>query len=260
MKFPFLLALLFLLNGCGKYDIRNLDKPPPEDYETWKKPSNSQLDIKKALLECGAIAPSTLGWPYRKAYEKIGIVEQYEQFNHDFLVNRCMINAGFIEQNTSWPLKEACADVRYRDYPACQTHAIIPTPSVERRLNSWYCKTKIDYNYCLKYALAPQLCSPEKTKTPPPECLANDQNHPSDAKRINTLEADSSAKYADDHENNGLMRLWFPGLYHPHPMSPQSQEYMRRVLDQQRLQQNIQNQNNSQMNQLQMDTTPKARR
>ncbi|MEI8363096.1 MAG: hypothetical protein WCG35_07735 [Betaproteobacteria bacterium] len=171
MKFPFLVALLFLLNGCGQYDIRNIDKPPPEDYETWKKPSNSQLDIKMALLGCGAIAPSTLGWPYRKVYEKIGIVEQYDQFNHDFLVDRCMINAGFIQQNTSWTLQDACADKRYRDYPACQPDAVIPTPSVERRLNSWYCKVKSDYSYCLKYSLNPTACSPEDARHLPPECL-----------------------------------------------------------------------------------------
>tara|TARA_R110000787_G_scaffold177485_1_gene289496 strand:- start:2343 stop:2867 length:525 start_codon:yes stop_codon:yes gene_type:complete len=169
-----LLVLFFLLVGCTQYSIRNIDKPPPEDYQMWKKSNKSQLDVKKALLECGAIAPSTLGWPYRKAYEKTGVIEEDEQFNHGFLVDKCMIKAGFIQQNTNWTLNEACTDTRYRNYPACQPNAVIPSPSVERRINSWYCKVKSDYNYCLTHALAPQLCSREKTKNPPPECLADD--------------------------------------------------------------------------------------
>jgi len=172
MKRYISLVFLLILNGCGQYSIRNIDKPPPQLHEVWWKKGTSFLQIRKTLLECGQ---ASLGGASSEIYEKIGIVEQKDQTNHSFLVDRCMLKAGFVEQNTSWTLKDACTDMRYRDYPACQLNAVIPTPSVERRLNSWYCKTKTDYDYCQRHALAPQLCNPEKIKTPPPECLADGQ-------------------------------------------------------------------------------------
>lgn len=223
-----LAALLVLLNGCGQYSIRNIDKPPPEDYELWVKQGKSQLQIKKALLECGAIAPSTLGWPYGKAYEKIGIVERNDQINHGFLVDRCMINAGFVEQNTSWTLKDTCADMRYRDYPACQPNATIPTPSIERRLNSWYCKTRTDYDYCLMHALAPQLCSPEKTQNPPNECLVDGQ---------------VSSPISQTHSSTQKTNNYLP----PDRIQEQARQMQR----------DTQNQNNRQMNNMLKNTAPK---
>lgn len=229
------IAIFLLLSGCG-YSIYNIDKPPPEDYETWKKQNNSLLDIKKALLECGAIAPTTLGWHYKEAYEKIGIIEQKDQVNQGFLVDRCMLKAGFVQQNTSWALEDACADARYKALPACQPNAIIPIPSVERRLNSWYCKTKIDYDYCLKHALSPQLCNPEKTKNPPPECLADAQNHP-----IVTNDLDSR-------------------VFKSSSMSPETQQQLRQEQMQQQLQRDIQEQNNRGMQEMLKNTTPKIKR
>ena len=250
-------ASLFLF-GCSTYMEQVVYKPAPATYQEWSKYGASILDIKKSLLECGKPAPDISFEIYEKAFN-ISRYDELAYINKLEFENICMERSGY-KYNGTYNTKKICLLEKYKNLPACQPDIITHTPSVERRLNSWYCKTRTDYNYCLKYALAPQLCSLEKTQNPPPECLANDQNHPSDAKRINALEADSSAKYADDHEDNGLMRLWFPGLYQPYTMSPQSQEYMRRVLDQQRLQQNIQNQNNSQMNQLLINTTPTARR
>lgn len=166
------LILLFLLNGCGQYSIRNIDKPPPQLHELWIKKGASFLDIRKSLLECGQIS---LGRTTVQAYENSGIIEKKEQVNHSFLVAKCMLNSGYIEQNTSWTLNNACSDRRYHDYPACQPNAIIPTPSVERRLNSWHCKIETDYEYCLKHAVNPSACKPDDYKHPPPECLASEQ-------------------------------------------------------------------------------------
>lgn len=171
MKNHTLFIFLLLLGGCSQYSIRNIDKPPPQLHEAWGKKGASFLEIRKSLLECGQVS---LGGASHEIYEKIGIVEREDQFNHSFLVDRCMINAGFTQKNTSWTINDACADRRYRNYPACQADAVIPTPSSERRLNGWYCKTRTDYNYCLKHAIAPQLCSQEKANNPPPECLPDD--------------------------------------------------------------------------------------
>ena len=174
MRKVYLLAIACLFSGCSQYGLHNIDKPPPEDYELWEKESQSELQIKKALLECGAIAPSTLGWPYRDAYKKLGIITYDEQMNNYYQTNKCMENAGYKKK---WRMRSAqagCNDLLFperKKYPACQPDAVILTPRIERRLNSWYCKVKSDYQYCLAYALAPQLCSREKADNPPPECL-----------------------------------------------------------------------------------------
>lgn len=143
-----------------------------------------------------------------------------------------MINAGFIEQNTSWTLKDACADVRYRDYPACQPNAVIPTPSAERRLNSWYCKVKSDYEYCLEHALAPKLCSLERVANPPPECLPPGQEY-------------TSSPEARP-EQKGSTEAYVP-----------IREFPEKSL---KLQQDMQRNNNRQMDKLLRNTAPKTRR
>ncbi len=222
---------VLLLSSCG-YSIRNIDKPPPAEHETWAKQGVSPfLGVRKSLLECGLI---TLGGTTKEEYEQVGIVDVQDQINHSFLVDRCMLKNGFVEQNTRWTLKEACADMRYRDYPACQPNATIPTPSVERRLNGWYCKTKTDYEYCLKHALAPQLCSPEKTNNPPPECLADGQV-PSPTSQTN------SSSQIKPRANTYLPPDW---------MQQQAIQ----------LQRDTQNQNNRQMNNMLKNTAPKMRR
>lgn len=172
-----ILACSLSVSGCNQYSLSNIDRPPPEDYEIWIKEDESVFQIKKALLECGAIAPSTLGWPYHEAYEKLGISSYDEQMNHYFLTSKCMENAGYKKQWGMRSAQEGCNDVSFperKKYSACQANAVIPKPSLERRLNGWYCKVKSDYNYCLTHALAPQLCSQEKANNPPPECLPDD--------------------------------------------------------------------------------------
>lgn len=73
MKRYTLLIFLLLLSGCGQYSIRNIDKPPPQLHEVWRKQGASFLEIRKSLLECGQIS---LGGTSREIYEKIGIVEK----------------------------------------------------------------------------------------------------------------------------------------------------------------------------------------
>jgi len=204
-----LLILLLLLNGCGYYSIRNIDKPPPQLHEIWKKQGAAFLEIRKSLLECGQVS---LGGASSEIYEKIGIIERKDQINYGFLVDRCMMNAGFVQQNISWTLKDACADTRYLDYPACQPEAAIPKLSIERRLNSWYCKTRRDYDYCLKHALAPQLCSPEKTKTPPRECLTDKEEQLRGAKSNQSTQQTKFAQptntYTMGDRNNEQAMQW----------------------------------------------------
>ena len=163
---------LFLF-GCSTYMEHVVYKPAPATYQEWSKSGVSILDIKKALLECGKPAPDT----NIEIYEKVFNISRYDEIAY---MNRlqfediCLERAGY-KYNGSYETKKICSLEKYKNLPACQPDAAIPVARVERRLNSWYCKVKTDYDYCLNHALAPQLCSPEKTKNPPPECLADGQ-------------------------------------------------------------------------------------
>lgn len=232
MNKRFLLILLLLLNGCGQYSIRNIDKPPPQLHELWRKNGASFFEIRKSLLECGQVS---LGRTTDQAYEDSGIFEKKEQVNHSFLVAKCMLNAGFIEQNTSWTLKDACANKRYRDYPACQPNAIIPMPSVARRLNSWHCKIETDYDYCLKHAVNPPACKPNDFKHPPPECQPPGQEFIPQKSSPAEMPAPDSDAYHYFEQNR-----------------------FREQTD--KLQQDMQNNSNKQMEKMLKDTAPKNRR
>jgi hypothetical protein len=163
------LLCLFLLAGCGTdFSIRNIDKPAPLPYESWVKSGASELDVKKALLECGDPAPNTTGFIYEKA---LGMKDLDAQLNHQFLTGACMEKSGF---RLRWgdTIAKYCSWDRHRHLPACQPGAVIPERSVERRLNSWYCKVKTDREYCRKHAFNPAACDDPKKdyNNPPPEC------------------------------------------------------------------------------------------
>jgi hypothetical protein len=72
--------------------------------------------------------------------------------------------AATFEQKCSWP--------HNKHLPACQPGAASPTPSVERRLGSWYCRVRTSYAYCLEHAINPPACDPDRDRRPPPpECV-----------------------------------------------------------------------------------------
>lgn len=160
------ISVFLALSGCG---LKNIDKPAPQEYESWTKRGATQLDIKKALLECGKPSPSPNAWAYEYG---LGLKDFQEQLNHQFLTDACMERAGY---KIRWgdSVKKYCSWDRHKNLPACQPSAEIPERSVERRLNSWYCKLKTDVNYCLKHALNPSACTREGKdyNNPPPECL-----------------------------------------------------------------------------------------
>ena len=176
MKPLVLIPLLFFLAACGKYSIRNIDNPTPRpDYGGWMKPDGSimtDLEGKRALLECGDPSPSMNRFIEEKA---LGITNGDESHNYSFTVRGCMEQSG-LSRNPSWgkgwSLKETCMlHPRYASYPACQPGAVFPQRSVERRLNSWYCKIKTDREYCRQHAFTPSACDDTKNDytNPPPE-------------------------------------------------------------------------------------------
>ena len=169
LKKLLLAFILLILIGCSTYMEQVVYKPAPATYEEWSKSGTSILDIKKALLECGKPASDT----NFEIYEKVFNISRYDELAY---MNRlqfediCLERAGY-KYNGIYDTKKICSLEKYKNLSACQPNTIIPTPSVERRLNSWYCKVKSDYDYCLKYSLNPTACSPEDARHLPPECL-----------------------------------------------------------------------------------------
>lgn len=137
-------------------------KPPPNTYETWEKKGETFLDIKRALLECGYRNPTGggNGW----------------DMDATILAQKCMLAEGYIQKSrikvcSGWITADG---VKHKNTsPACQPDAIIPTRSVVRRLNSYYCT-----NYGKN---TPECQSPGQGNAPqksaPAEKPDSDANH-----------------------------------------------------------------------------------
>lgn len=129
---------LLLLVGCfGDLSFQNLGKPPPDYYRLWGKQGETEFDIKKRLFECG--------------WEGGGYIEK----NTGALVYMCMERAGYYVQSVNGKKKQSSNPWCYHwpDLPACQPGAEIPTPSVERRLNSRYCRIRTSFQACFKNSM-----------------------------------------------------------------------------------------------------------
>lgn len=165
------LLISTMLTGCGTLygPFGPYAKPAPEIYEQWKMAGATPLDIKKALLECGEPAPTRSTFIYEKALGKSG---QDDLLDYFFQVALCMERSGFTVPGSK-TTKEYCSWDRHRHLLACQPDTVFPERSVERRLNSWYCKIKTDREYCRKHAFTPSACDDPKKdyNDPPPECL-----------------------------------------------------------------------------------------
>jgi len=136
LSIPIMFLLLGILNGCITHKPF---QPPRNLYEIWSKPDATMLGTKKALLECGMSDPMNGSVKANGHFDLNGYV----------LAERCMESLGYIEDN--FP---ACT--KSSSTPACQPSVEIPKPSVERRLNSEYCKyarsliDPVEYQRCLK--------------------------------------------------------------------------------------------------------------
>jgi hypothetical protein len=81
-------AFMFFLASCisGCFGGEPFQPPPPE-FENWSKTGVTDLDVKKAMLECGY--PS----PYQAAQWRIGQAVTQEEFA---LMYVCMKSYGFV--------------------------------------------------------------------------------------------------------------------------------------------------------------------
>ncbi|UNE54787.1 hypothetical protein [Bartonella machadoae] len=126
-----LLSGIVLLNisGC---DIENIDKPTPGEVHGWIKPGADFTEIGKALLECGM--PSLIDTDSEN--RKLSL-------NQMASIDACMIQAGFRDRygGPYW-----CYN--YKNLPICQRGAVIPKRSIEKRLNSPFCKRYKNASEC----------------------------------------------------------------------------------------------------------------
>ncbi|WP_322521254.1 hypothetical protein SR882_10910 [Guyparkeria halophila] len=160
MKFLRAMALPVLLMGCTPF------QPVPPEFELWSRPGASSLDVKQALLECGKPSPHPTVGTYKAAFDLKSLDSRTNKY---FITDLCMEQAGF-KPRGRWA-KEYCAWERYKDIAACKPNADVPKPTVERRLNSWWCRIHTDYEFCRDRAVNPAACDRNDHKHLPPECL-----------------------------------------------------------------------------------------
>ncbi len=156
-----LLSLTFFLPQMGVCG----GGPVPPEYKAWSRPGATLLDVKKVMLECGFPTPETLN----SDMKIVGMTS-----NDCALADLCMQKVGFIRH--SFFGSGSGTTCHYEPaLPACQPGAIIPTPSVERRLNSWWCNPDYTFYGCVQRDdRFPERCVKydyRKRDNLPPECL-----------------------------------------------------------------------------------------
>ncbi|WP_212112314.1 hypothetical protein [Bartonella queenslandensis] len=122
-----LLSSLILLNIAGC----NIDKPAPGYLSVWEKNGVTDFtEVGKALLECGMPTP----------YD-IDPENQQQSINAKATTYACMLQSGFrykdeeVARGGGW-----CYTFKEKNLPICQPGAVIPQRSVEKHLNSPFCK------------------------------------------------------------------------------------------------------------------------
>lgn len=111
-----------IMAGCHAFDEQLA-------LDMWTKPGADQLEVKKALLECGM--PS----PYNSAMGIEGV-----SMNANAAINMCLVKAGFNMTIFDVGLRDWCRNYNAEDLPICVPGSVIPKRSVERRLKSAYCQ------------------------------------------------------------------------------------------------------------------------
>ncbi|WP_375670104.1 MULTISPECIES: hypothetical protein [unclassified Bartonella] len=127
-----LLSAITLLSIAGC----QFNKPAPGYVTAWEKPGADLTEAGKALLECGM--PSFIDADPEN---------DNRSFNQKATIYACMVQAGFRDKvgRGTW-----CENHKAENLPICRPGAVIPRPSVKKRLNSPFCK---------KYKNAPE-CKP----------------------------------------------------------------------------------------------------
>ncbi|MFW1813314.1 hypothetical protein ACG9X6_01425 [Acinetobacter guillouiae] len=146
----FLASISILTSGCSE----KMFQPPPPEFKSWSKQGVELIEVKKKLLEYGFDTPS--GFYNSRTYDDLAFA------------SFCMEAAGYkaLDGPARW-----CHNHPDKNLAACTPGAEIPTPDINRRLNSHYCRAKTNYQYCKENARFPELCDKNDYVNPRPECL-----------------------------------------------------------------------------------------
>lgn len=100
-------------------------QPSPDMYKYWSKSGQSDLAIKKAMLECGF--PGIYDWPTWATSDK----------NEDALMYRCMERSGF----TYLGDQNSFCDGWHKDTKPFTCDESVPAPErdISKRINSEFC-------------------------------------------------------------------------------------------------------------------------
>lgn len=126
-----LLLLAFFVANTSACGIRKAFQPLPYNYEEYKKHNSSEIEVKKALLECGMEDPLGIlkpdpGMSRKEVIEMLAGAEL------------CMFNDGFVlAANHPGPL---CKRISNIEICKPENAHLIPKRDVKRRLESLYCK------------------------------------------------------------------------------------------------------------------------
>ncbi|WP_396583924.1 hypothetical protein [Bartonella grahamii] len=124
--------ILKLLSGIVLVSVAgcNIDKPPLGEVAAWKKPGADFTEVGKALLECGMPTPYYTDPESRKLSN-----------NAWATIHACMVQAGFRYKHEELSIAGGwCYTFKEKNLPICRPGAVIPQRSVEKRLNSPFCK------------------------------------------------------------------------------------------------------------------------
>jgi hypothetical protein len=113
MRYFILATVVAVLSACSAGYV-------PKQTYGWEKYGVPDNEIVKAILECG----------YPSPYPALAVSTS----NDSVLIRKCMLSNGFKIHGFA-----PCSQSYEKDLPACQSDAVIPTRSIERRLNSLYC-------------------------------------------------------------------------------------------------------------------------
>lgn len=131
-----ILFFFFMVTACHQ----KLFQPPKDVAVLVYNQNLSTLEARKVMLECGYASPYSA-----TDYTKTNTPEN-NSFNLNALIlsSRCLENEGFhYGEDRVLSISVAlgyCNDTRRVNYPACAHDAVIPVRSIEKRLNSPYCK------------------------------------------------------------------------------------------------------------------------
>ena len=125
-------AAIPLLEGCFGYKPF---QPNPYEYERWSKPGDSELSVRKAMLECGYPSPNGV----RDRMISLATTPDEIVFMY-----KCMGNGDYLYDGKKY---NVCQH-GYSDFASCKPGAIVPERRVSRRLDGKFCSVFPNADVC----------------------------------------------------------------------------------------------------------------